>query len=346
MLTLPARRDFLKACAAGSIAMAAAAPGAALLSIDAHADGPARINFQIGWLKSNNQAGEICAKRMGFYEQEGVELNFAEGGPHIDGLSLVADGRYEVGQLSSSPSLMVAVSQNVPVKCFAVGAQQHPFAFFSRKRAPVRSARDLVGKRIGVSPTSLVLVRAFLAKSAIDFREVTLVTTGSDMTPLVAGEVDVMAAWLTNTAALKPLGADRVDLRLWDAGVRLYAHPYYATVQTIHDRADILARFVRATSKGWEFAYHNPEEAVKLLIAELPHLDEEDERSALKVMLSHAFNKATRHGGWGVMDKGVWADQIELFARLGQFPKKVPQVDDVVTMEILNATQGSRPYIG
>jgi NitT/TauT family transport system substrate-binding protein len=64
------------------------------------------------------------------------------------------------------------------------------------------------------------------------------------------------------------------------------------------------------------------------------------------VMLSHAFNKATRQGGWGVMDKGVWADQIELFARLGQFPKKVPQVDDVVTMEILNATQGSRPYIG
>ena len=46
------------------------------------------------------------------------------------------------------------------------------------------------------------------------------------------------------------------------------------------------------------------------------------------------------------MDKGIWADQIELFARLGQFPRKVPQVDDVVTMEILNATQGSRPYIG
>ncbi len=72
---------------------------------------------------------------MGFYEQEGVELNFVKAVPNIDGLSLVADGRYEVGQLSSSPSLMVAVSQNVPIKCFAVGAQQHPFAFFSRKHS-------------------------------------------------------------------------------------------------------------------------------------------------------------------------------------------------------------------
>lgn len=341
----PARREFIGACAAGSLALAAA-PAAVFLSAGGHAESPARINFQIGWLNSNNQTGEVCAKRMGFYEQEGVELNIVQGGPNIDGLFRVTAGRAEVGQLSSTPSLMVAVSQNVPLKCFAVGAQQHPFCFFSRKRAPVRSARDLLGKRIGVSPTSLILVRVFLAKNAIDLRDVTLMTTGSDMTPLVTGEVDVMAGWLTNTAALKILGADRVDLRLWDAGVRLYAHPYYATLQTIVDRPDLLTRFVRATSRGWEFAFNNREKALDLLIAEFPHLNAEDERSALDVMLSYAFNGATKKGGWGIMDKDVWADQIELFARLGQFPKKVPRVDDLVTMDILNATRDIRPRIG
>jgi NitT/TauT family transport system substrate-binding protein len=165
----PSRRRLIKAFAAGPLALKAAAPIGAFLSIGTHADGLAaqgltKVNFQIGWLHSSNQIGEVCAKRMGFYEQEGVELNIVQGGPNIDGLALVATGRYEVGQLSSSPSLMVAVSQNVPIKCFAVGAQQHPFAFFSRKRSPVRSASDLVGKRIGVSPTSLILVRALLAK--------------------------------------------------------------------------------------------------------------------------------------------------------------------------------------
>jgi NitT/TauT family transport system substrate-binding protein len=166
------------------------------------------------------------------------------------------------------------------------------------------------------------------------------------MAPLVTGEVDVMAGWLTNTAALKILGADRVDLRLWDAGVRLYSHPYYATLQTIEDRPDLLARFVRATSRGWEFAFNNREKALDLLVAEFPHLNAEDERSALDVMLSYAFNGVTRKGGWGIMDKDVWADQIELFARLGQFPKKVPRVDDLVTMDILNATRDIRPRIG
>jgi NitT/TauT family transport system substrate-binding protein len=46
------------------------------------------------------------------------------------------------------------------------------------------------------------------------------------------------------------------------------------------------------------------------------------------------------------MDQKVWADQIELFARLGQFPRRVPRVDDVMTMNILNATQSIRPRIG
>jgi NitT/TauT family transport system substrate-binding protein len=346
IIASPARRGFLKAFAAGSLALTTGSSTGAFLSVGAHAEGLTKINFQMGWLNSNNQIGEVCAKRMGFYEQEGVELNMVQGGPNIDGLSLVAAGRYEVGQLSSSPSLMVAVSQNVPIRCFAVGAQQHPFTFFSRKHAAVRSARELVGKRIGVSPTSLILVRALLAKSAIDLRDVSLVMTGAEMTPLVKGNVDVMTGWLTNTAALKELGSDRVDLRLWDAGVRLYAQPYYATLQTIHNRADLLARFVRATSKGWEFAFNNREKALELLIAEFPHLNMEDERAAVDVMLSYSFNEVTRRGGWGVMDHGIWADQIELFARLGQFPRKVPRVDDVMTMDILNATQDIRPRIG
>jgi NitT/TauT family transport system substrate-binding protein len=344
----PARRDFLKTFAAGSLALTAAGPAGAFLSVDAQAEaqGLTKINFQSSWLYSSNQTGEVCAKRMGFYEQEGLELNIVQGGPNVDGLSLVAAGRHEVGQLSSTPSLMVAISQNVPIKCFAIGAQQHPFAFFSRERNPVRSARDLVGKRIGVSPTSLILVRALLAKNAIDLRNVSLVMTGSEMDPLVKDEVDVMTGWLTNTTYLKVLGSDRVDLRLWDAGVRLYALPYYATLQTIHSRADLLVRFIRATGRGWEFAFNNREKALELLVAEFPHLNPDDERPAVDVMLSYAFNEATRQGGWGVMDKRVWADQIELFARLGQFPRKVPRVDDVVTMDILNATRDIRPRIG
>ncbi|EWY36661.1 nitrate ABC transporter substrate-binding protein [Skermanella stibiiresistens SB22] len=339
------RRDWLKA-AAGTACLSVAGSPAAALARDQRGPALRKIGFQVGWLAGGNQIGEVCAKRMGFYEREEIDVNIIPGGANVDGLSVVASDRCEIGQLSSSPALMIAISQNVPVKCFAVGTQRHPFAFFSLKDNPVRAAQDIVGKRVGVPPTSLILVRSFLAANGIDFKDVSLVPIATDMGPMLRREIDVMTGWMTNMMIIRALGDRRVELRLWDAGVRLYAQPYYATLRTIREQPDLLARFVIATSRGWEYAFNNHAQAADLLIAEYPQLRLEDERPSAKILLSYALNEATRIGGWGVMDPAVWADQIELFARLGQFPLKVPRVEDVMTMEILDATKDQRPHIG
>jgi hypothetical protein len=76
------------------------------------------------------------------------------------------------------------------------------------------------------------LLKALLAKNKIDEKAVTIVPIGADMTPLMTGQVDAVTGWLTNTTALKVLGAERVDMALWDTGVKLYALPYYATTKT------------------------------------------------------------------------------------------------------------------
>ena len=86
------------------------------------------INMQLGWLAGNNQIGEVAAKHLGYFEEEKLDLKIQPGGPNIDGIAIVASGRFELGQVSSSPSLMLAASQKIPVKCFAIGAQEHPYA--------------------------------------------------------------------------------------------------------------------------------------------------------------------------------------------------------------------------
>jgi NitT/TauT family transport system substrate-binding protein len=325
---------------------AALGAGTGLVSVGAQAQGKAIVNLQLGWLLSGNQLGEVAAKHMGFYDAEGIDMRFQAGGPNIDGVAIVAAGRFEVGQVSSSPSLMLAASQDIPIKCFAVGAQQHPYTFFSLKKNPVAKPADLVGKKVGIQATGVILLRALLAKNNIPESSVQIVTIGADMAPLLTGQVDVVTGWLTNTTALKVLGDQRVNLRLWDTGVRLYALPYYATARTIQTKTDTLARFVRATGKGWEYAYANPTQAVDFLIKEFPNLNRADEIEAADVMLKYAFNENTKANGWGAMDPQVWKDQIDLYAQLGQFSKRVPSVDEVMTMEVLAATGTARPRIG
>jgi len=327
--------------------MASAAAGACI-GIDVHAESRPVINLQLGWIPSGNQIGEVCAKQLGYYEAEGIELRFQGGGPNIDGVAVVASGRFEAGQVSSSPSLMLAASQDIPIRCFAAGAQIHPYTFFSLKKNPVAKATDFVGKKVGIQATGVILLRALLAKNKIPEKDVQIVTLGADMAPLLTGQVDCVTGWLTNTSAIKVLGPDHVAMRLWDAGVKLYALPYYATANTIKTRGDVLAKYLRASAKGWGFAHEpaNRAKAVEMLVKEFPNLNAKDEREALDAMLKFSFSPRTLAEGWGTMDPAVWQDQINLYAELGQFSKRVPKLADVMTLDILKATADSRAKIG
>ncbi|WP_427912271.1 ABC transporter substrate-binding protein [Ramlibacter sp. MMS24-I3-19] len=322
--------------------LAGVAGGGTLLSVDASATAPTRLHLQLGWLAGVNQAGEVVAQRMGFYEQEGLQLSMQPGGPHVDGVAIVASGHMPLGQVSSSPSLMLAASQGLPVRCFAVGAQRHPYTYFSLRRNPVRRPADLVGKRVGVQPTGLGLLRAVLARHRIPEKDVHVVPMGAEVGPLLTGQVDVVTGWLTSTATLKLLGRERVDMPLWDTGIRLYALPYYANTHLLRNAPHLLAAFVRATARGWNHARMHPEHAVDMLVETYPTLDRDDQRHSLTTMLAYSFADAAASEGWGAMEPEMWQEQIALYSQLGLFTAAPPRLADVMTMEILDATRAAR----
>lgn len=301
--------------------------------------------MQLGWLAGGNQLGEVVAKREGYLEEEGIHLEIHPGGPHIDGVGIVASGRYRLGQVASSPSLMLAVSQGIPIRCFGVSVQEHPYSYFSLPGNPVRTPKDMIGKKVGTNATGHILLSALLAKHDIDPGDIEVVVIGSSMMPLLTGQVDVITGWTTNVTALAPLGPKRITMRLWDQGIRLYAMPYYATLETLERSSEILAGFLRSAGRGWELAYRDPERAVELLVDEYPILRYEDELRAAHELLGYVFTEATESRGWGTMDRDNWHEQIRTYDELSQFSGAAPTVDEVMTPTLLEATAGARPRL-
>lgn len=330
----------------GLLAAAAGLAGATFVDVQATAQGRAVVNLQLQWFQTGAQIGELCAKYLGYYDAEGLELRVQAAGLNIDGLAVVAAGRSEAGQLSSSPALMLAVGQGIPVRCFAVGLQQHPFTYFSLKRNPVREPKDLVGKTLGTQGTAVILLRALLAKHGLAAQDVRVVATGADMSALLSGDVDVVSSWRNEVTPLRALGDQRVEMRLWDTGVRLYAHLYYASERTLKTQPQLLTRFLRATAKGWAFAHRQREQAVEFVLKAFPERNRRDEREAADIVLGYAFGPHTLRDGWGAMDRAVWQEQIDLYAGLKQFGARVPKVDDVMTLDVLKATEAERPRLG
>jgi len=77
-------------------------------------------------------------------------------------------------------------------------------------------------------------------------------------------------------------------------------------------------------------------------VKEYPNLDRNDEKVGIDAMMKYAFNDLTRANGWGTMDPGVWQDQISLYSQLGQFSKRTPKLEEVMTLDILKATRDAR----
>jgi NitT/TauT family transport system substrate-binding protein len=326
---------------AGALAMPAIVSNRVLAQ-----SGTKTVNMQLGWLASGGQLGEVAAKHLGYFEEEGIDLAIQPGGPSIDGVAIVASGRYEIGQVSSSPSLMLAASQDIPVKCFGVLAQEHPYAFFSKQSAPIEKPQDMVGKSVGIQGTGRPLINALLKANDIPQDQVEIVVIGSDMSPLATGQVDAISGWVTNTTALGALPEKPVAMRIWNHGVQLYAYPYYATHETLQNNAEMLAGFLRATAKGWAYAHENTEAAVDLLVKEYTNLVKEDELVAAKIFLDFVFTDATAQNGWGTFDPAIWERQITLYSELGEFSAGAPELDEVITTAILEATAEARPKIG
>jgi NitT/TauT family transport system substrate-binding protein len=339
------RRVFLKSSAAAA-SFAGVGGMSSFISVSARAADLVKVDMQLGWLISNGLLGEVVAHKKGFFEEEGVEFSITPGGPNVDGVASVAAGRSQVGQVSSSPSLMLARSAGIPVKVFAAGYQKHPFTYFSLSDAPIRTPQDMVGKTIATQPTAFILARALLAKNGIAEDQVELINMGSDMTPLLSGQAAAVTGWQTNVSALKPLGDKRVDLMLWDTGIQLYANVYYTNDDMLANHADALAKFTKAAARGWGYAKDNVEEAVDILVTEYPILDRAAEMEAAPMVIAFSFGDTTKANGWGQMTKENWQAQIDIYAELKQFEGEVPTVDDVVTFDILDMTKETRMEVG
>ena len=301
------------------------------------------LTHQLGWIASTQSIGEIVAKEKGFFREEGLDVTINLGGPNIDGVALVASGRADVGQVSSSPSLLLAASQGIPVRAIAVGGQQHPYGYVSMPDNRLDSPQDLRGRKIGSTSTGFVLINALLEANGIPREEVKIVPTGTEITPLLTGQVDAFGAWRSNAGWLRQLPEGYGFIPLWENGVQLYPLPYYATEKTIEEKPELLAKFVRGLARGWKYAHEHPEEAVDILVTAYPNLKREDEAEGLAALMPYVFTGATEKGGWGVMSDEVWQRQLDLLAKVGAFGNDdPPSIDQVRDNSVLEATRDVR----
>jgi ABC-type nitrate/sulfonate/bicarbonate transport system substrate-binding protein len=226
------------------------------------------VDFQLNWLETVQFAGSYVAQSRGYYQARGVTVELLPGGPNVAVPPLIVAGKALIG-LSTVSTIAQARRNGAPLKIIAACLQQSPEVVLSLAAKPIKSPRELIGKRLGVTSADLVDAQAFLHINHIDQSSVQIVPVQFDPAPLVVGEIDALFGFATDEAITLALrGVPVYSLRLEDFRDSGLFQVYVVHERSLADRPSRakLAAFLAAERLGWRDALRDPDLAARLVV--------------------------------------------------------------------------------
>ncbi|GAA3224556.1 ABC transporter substrate-binding protein [Actinocorallia longicatena] len=223
-------------------------------------------SIRFSWVKNVEFAGSYIADTNGYYKAEGfTSFELISGGPTATPAETdVMSGKAMVG-ISAPDTLAAAVLKGATLKIIGAQYQKNPFAILSMADKPIKSAQDMIGKKIGVQATNEAIWAAFLKANKIDPKSITKVPVQFDPTPLTTGTVDGWMSFVTNEPNTLRLKGHKVETFLFaDQNYPLVSEVYIVTDKTIKERRPALKAFLRAEIRGWKENIKTPELGARL----------------------------------------------------------------------------------
>lgn len=307
------RRLLLAGAALGLLGLAAwgvLAPGAAAQD---------KVTFRMNWYWGGIHAPFALAKERGYFERAGVNVEILEGRGSATTVQLVGTKSDTFGW-ADGVSLMQNAVKGVPVKAVATILNVLPYAVVSLEESNIRTAKDLEGKTLAITPGDGLTQTwpAVVAANRLNADSIKLLHL--DPKAKIPAVTEKRAHALLGGADDQPIAMEvkgfktRV-LKFVDMGVPTVGFTILAHQDTIKERPDLVRKIVAASVRGFEDALKDPEAAVAALMKLAPLADREVVRRQLAVDLSLLFSPANRDRRLGYGPPEDWEATLELLKK-------------------------------
>lgn len=263
--------------------------------------------LQLDWIPTGEHAAYYAGLQRGFFKDAGIDLTIVRGYGSGDTVNKVAAGAAKFGVADVGAVLAGRAQQAVPVKSIVAVYTYSPHSLFVLKSSGIKGFKDLVGKKIAVSPgnSHRVYFPEVARRVGIDPESVTWVTTDASAMAamLIAKRVDAapfysIHQYYQNKAAVAA-GEEIVALPFVSAGFAIYASSLIATDETIKTTPDLVKRFVGAAVKSYAWARDNPVETCKLHMLKNPEVLQDECEASQTATMGFIFNDHQRATGQG-----------------------------------------------
>jgi NitT/TauT family transport system substrate-binding protein len=247
--------------------------GAAVLAAPyvARAQALTRVTFRMNWTWQGHMGPFFLGRDRNFFREAGIDLELGEGRGSATTVRLVGNKQDMFG-LNDTGTMMFAVSEGITVKHVFTLSDSDLCAIWIEGRTPdLRSARDLVGKRIAVTAGDSLhqLFPAVLAANGLDIRQMNMVfvDAAAKVPALREGRVDVLLGGASDQPViLRHQNVPAKFLTFTDMNFRTVGLGISVHNDTLQSNADLVRRFVGACQRSYAAAVADPGAAIDALL--------------------------------------------------------------------------------
>jgi NitT/TauT family transport system substrate-binding protein len=249
----------------GAATAVAAAPGVA--------QDMATINAVMPKQRSANYFPLIVGEALGYFEEEGIEVNLLPSDTPIPFVSFLRNGQADIAMMDSAEVLQ-AIAAGVDLRVVYEVMQTAPDGIAISADSAITDVAELEGQTVGlVSDRDLVTLKIALDARGLTEDDVTSVVVGEAGPTLAAAFRDQTVAaiagsgpdWLAIQAAGIP-----IELITPEEGSNKPGNTFAVMAETVEERGDLIEGFLRAWSKGMHVATVDPEVVAEIARTAVP----------------------------------------------------------------------------
>ena len=294
-------------------AAAAESTAAAGTPTTAPQGGPVQtVALGLGYIPNVQFAPFYVASSKGYYAAEGLAVDFSYGGNVNDLLLQTATGQLPF-VMAAGDEVLLARSQGIPIKMTSLVFQQVPVAVFSKASAGIATPADLRGKTIGLPGrfgATYIALLGLLYSQNLTENDVTLNEIGFTQFEAVQADRVPAAVGYANNEPLRlaDSGAEVNTIKVSDH-INLVSNGIVTSESYMQQNPEVVRRFIRATMRGLQDTFDNPDEAFQLSLQFIPELAADQQpfqRQVLDATIPYwkpADGDATRAG---TIDPQAW----------------------------------------
>jgi len=296
-----------------------------------------KVTLQLKWVTQAQFAGYYAAKKKGYYDEEGLDVNIKVGGPSITPEQVVLGKQADFG-IDWLPSLLAARDTGQNLVNIGQVFTRSGMLELTWKDSGITSIGQMRGKKVGVwcCGNENELYAALNKNGMNPKKDVTIVNQPFNMDLLLKRQVDAAAAMTYNELAqvletqnpktgklYQP--SDLNIIKMEDAGTGMLEDGIFVRGDWIADKdnEETAKKFLAASFKGWIYCRDHVTECTQIVLDNGPTLGKGHQTWQMNEINALIWPAPK---GIGVMDKAAYQRTAKIAQQFGVI-KKAPSAD-------------------